>query len=79
MLSWFFVIPQYGAQSQKNVLEHHDKSIPELLLAQGSFHSVYMCNQVNSWKNSYTSWTSHAIAAGNVICDVLYGEGILGN
>lgn len=77
--SWFFVTPHYGAQSQKNVLEYHDKSISELLLAQGSFHSVYICNQVNSWKNSCTSWASHAIAVGNGICEVLYGEGTLGN
>lgn len=74
--SWFSVTPYYEAPSQKNVLEYHEKSISELLLAQGSFYSVYMCNQDNSWKNSYTSWASYAIAVGSAICEVLYGKGI---
>jgi len=50
-------------------LEYHEESISELLLAQGS---VYNC-----WENSDTIWASQPTAAGNLICEVLHGGGLL--
>lgn len=79
MLSWslFLLTPQYGDRSQKNVLEYQEESISELLLSQGSFHSVCIFYLVNSWENSHTFWTGQPTDVGTLICKVLHGGSLL--